>query len=263
MSGVANNFADQLQRTVSEHNDPELIKEAIPAYMLLTESMLQSDPFNVSVLASSADLYSTYSSVFVADSARQQRLAGRGFDYAKRALCALYEDYCGFTDMQYQEFQSALAQLNDEEDIAVLHTLGAAWGNWIKANTSDFNAIADISKVTAVMEHIVNVDEHYKEGSAHVYLGIIATLIPPSLGGKPEKGKQHFEKAWELSSGKNYMVKVLYAQQYARMMFDRELHDSLLQEIIDKPIESNQYTLSNFLAKQQAKSLLQSAEDYF
>ncbi|XOV78581.1 MAG: TRAP transporter TatT component family protein [Aestuariibacter sp.] len=263
MSGVTNNFAEQLQATVSEHNDPELIKEAIPAYMLFTESMLQSDPENVSVLASSADLYSTYSSAFVNDPERQSKLAQRGFDYAKRALCAMDEDYCGFTKQNFQEFTANLQELDSEDEITVLFSLGAAWGNWVKANSADFNAIADISKITAVMEHIVAIDENYKQGSAHVYLGIIATLIPPSFGGKPEKGREHFERAWSLSHEQNYMVQVVYAQQYARMMFDRELHDRLLHDVLSRPIERNQYSLSNFLAQQQARALLESADDYF
>lgn len=263
MAGVANNFAAQLQITISEHDDPELIKAAIPAYMLLTESMLQNDPDNVSVLASSAELYSTYSSAFVSDPERQQRLANRSFDYAKRAVCVLDEEYCSLINSNYQQFVTTLSEFQSNEEIAVLFTLGASWGNWIRANASDFNAIADISKVTSLMEHIVEVDESYKQGSAHVYLGIIATLIPPSLGGKPEKGRAHFQRAWQLSNQQNFMVQVMYAQQYARMMFDRELHDSLLNEVLSLSVQQNQFTLSNHMAKIQAKSLLASAEDYF
>jgi hypothetical protein len=58
-------------------------------------------------------------------------------------------------------------------------------------------------------------------------------------------------------------VKVEYARRYARLVFDRELHDRLLREVIDAPAEAPNLTLFNVLAKQQAHELLQSAEDYF
>ena len=53
-----------------------------------------------------------------------------------------------------------------------------------------------------------------------------------SLGGKPDEGKGYFDKALELSGGKNQMVRVLYAQFYARLVFDQALHDRLLNEVL-------------------------------
>jgi hypothetical protein len=59
------------------------------------------------------------------------------------------------------------------------------------------------------------------------------------------------------------MAKVEYARRYARLMFDRELHDRLLQEVLAADPVYPELTLSNVLAQRQAKELLQSAEDYF
>jgi hypothetical protein len=56
---------------------------------------------------------------------------------------------------------------------------------------------------------------------------------------------------------------VLYARQYARLVFDRPLHDRLVQEVLDAPSEVEGLTLSNILAKQQAQVLKNSADDYF
>ena len=57
-------------------------------------------------------------------------------------------------------------------------------------------------------------------------------MRPASLGGKPEEGKANFEKALALSQGRNQMVRVLYAQFYARLVFDQQLHDKLLNEVL-------------------------------
>jgi len=92
---------------------------------------------------------------------------------------------------------------------------------------------------------------------------VFATLLPPALGGKPEEGLAHFERAIKLSAGRDLMAKVEYARRYARITYNRELHDRLLQEVLDADAVEPGLTLSNVLAKRQAKELLASAESYF
>lgn len=36
------------------------------------------------------------------------------------------------------------------------------------------------------MQRIVEVNEGYMRGSAHLYLGTLAILLPPAIGGKPK-----------------------------------------------------------------------------
>ena len=59
------------------------------------------------------------------------------------------------------------------------------------------------------------------------------------------------------------MVKVEYARRYARMMFEQELHDHLLGDVLSADAVVPGYTLSNVLAQRQARDLLQSSADYF
>ena len=131
------------------------------------------------------------------------------------------------------------------------------------ANKSDFNAIADMAHIELIMQKVVELDETYKEGAAYLYLGTLATLLPPALGGKLELGKQYFDKAVTLSQGKNLMVKVLFAKSYAKMIFNRKLHDQLLKEVMAADPYVQGYTLINTWAKIQAQELINSANDYF
>jgi len=71
---------------------------------------------------------------------------------------------------------------------------------------------------------------------------------PDVAGGKPEAGRAHFERAIALSDGRNLIAKVELARRYARMMFDRRLHDTLLQDVMQAEIEAPGLTLSNALA---------------
>lgn len=151
----------------------------------------------------------------------------------------------------------------DEDDVDIFYAYGAAWAGWIQANASDWNAIAQVSKVKNLMEWVESYDEGYDNATVQVYLGVLTTQLPPSVGGKPEIGKAHFEKAIALSDGKHLMAKVLYAKQYARLMFEQELHDDLLQQVIDADPYAEGLTLINRLAQRQADRLLAESADYF
>ncbi|MCG8083725.1 MAG: TRAP transporter TatT component family protein, partial [Candidatus Thiodiazotropha taylori] len=108
---------------------------------------------------------------------------------------------------------------------------------------------------------VVERDPGYEKGRAQLYLGVIRSQIPPALGGKPELGKQHFESAIDYSEGQDLMVKLEYARHYARLVFDKTLHDRLLNEVLQADPVQRGLTLSNIMAQQQAKSLIE--EDYF
>ncbi len=54
-----------------------------------------------------------------------------------------------------------------------------------------------------------------------------------------------------------------FARYYARTLYDRELHDQLLREVLTADPVQPGYTLFNTLAQAQAEELLESADDYF
>ena len=113
------------------------------------------------------------------------------------------------------------------------------------------------------MQQVLKLDNDYENGAAHLYMGVLSTLLPPALGGKPDIGKRHFEQAIHLSQGHNLMAKVMYAEKYARLVFDKELHNRLLQEVLQTDPAVPGLTLMNTLAQKQAKALLATADDYF
>ena len=123
--------------------------------------------------------------------------------------------------------------------------------------------MADPPKVQALMERVVVLDGGYEDGGAHLYLGVLYSLRPASLGGRPDLAREHFERAIELSDGNNLMAKVLFASQYARLVFDRPLHDRLLSEVLDAEIAAAGYTLTNTLAQEEASELLAESDEYF
>ena len=83
------------------------------------------------------------------------------------------------------------------------------------------------------------------------------------MGGKPAEARTYFERAIELTGGRDLSVKVWYADSYARLLYNRELHDRLLHEVMNADPNVPGYTLLNVLAQRDAADLLASADEYF
>ena len=255
-------MAANLAGAIADSNDPKTVADAVPAYLLMTDGFLRGAPENEPLLISASRLYGTYATVFVSDKERAKALTERALGYARRALCVRSAGFCDLDQSDFRAFSTLLAE-TEKGDLAALFAVGAAWGGWIEARKDDLSALAKISRIEAVMNRVLALDEGFEDGGAHLYLGVMATLLPPALGGRPEAGRKHFERALELSGGKNLMMKVLYAEKYARMMFDRPLHDRLLGEVMAADAGAPGYRLVNLLAKERASVLLSEADDYF
>ena len=255
-------MADNLTRAFFNYDDLATVETGAPAYLLMMDSLLLESPNNEALLLSAAKLYTNFTSEFVKDTARAKRLAQKGLDYAVRAACNRYPTLCNVREMPFDDFSQALAKMT-AEDVPRLYALGAAWTTYLEAHQSDWNAVAQIPRVEAIMQRVISLNETFEDGAAHLYLGVFATLIPPALGGRPEIGKEHFERALTISGKKNLMAYVLYADHYAKLMFDRELHDRLLNEALSADPHVEGYVLINMAAQAEARRMLASADDYF
>lgn len=262
MSSATSDMMEHLSSTIVNNDDLSLVKAGAPAYLLMIDSLISKDPKNKNLLSTAAMLYTAYADLFVKDAERSRKMADKALNYATRAVCLEKNDACMLKSKTFEEFEIIISNMKKKQ-VPVLFTLGNAWAGWIMANKNDFNAIADISHIEIIMQRVVELDETYRDGAAYLYLGTLATMLPPALGGKPDLGKHYFEQAIKLSQGKNLMVKVLYAKLYAKMIFDRELHDQLLKDVIAAEPNVPGYTLVNTRAQIQAGELIDGADDYF
>ena len=262
VASAAGGFADNLSVAVLNQNDPDTVRDGAPAYLLLLDSLVEGSPDNPEILSAAANLYASYGAIFAGDADRAARLTARAREYGERALCESYARSCGWKDMSYEQFESSLDGLKAKHAEHVLSYSVSSLA-YIRAHSSDWNALAELPQMEALLNRYLEISGSDTEATVHTYLGILTTLRPPALGGEPEKGRRHFEEAIKLSGGRDLSTKVEYARGYARLMYERELHDRLLNEVIGANPQVPGLTLTNVLAQQDALSLLQSADDYF
>jgi hypothetical protein len=254
--------ADTLSSSILNQRDPSLVEGGVPAYLLLVDGFIYESPDNEDLLAAGAQIFALYGSRFSADAEAAVRHTSKARDYGQRAICLAHERACNWDGLRYEEFVEELTQVS-AKDIDYLYAYALGWLSYLDATSEDLSAVAELPWVEAAMARTLELDESYEQGAVHTWLGIIKALRPPALGGEPDVARMHFERALELSGGTDLSVKVEYARRYARLMYEQELHDRLLREVLAAPAEHDGYTLFNVLAKQDAEALLATSGEYF
>lgn len=262
VNSMANKLSDDLASVILNSQDVQLIEDGVPTYLILIDALLESSPKNAKLYQSASLLNSSYATAFLDDQERQMLMANKALTYAFRGACLSNSRLCGLQSTSYDQLQEIVDSLGAKW-VPTLYNLLVAWSAWIDVNQSDFRAIAQLPKVRLLVDRLLELDETYELGSPHMYVGVFESLLPAMMGGRPAVAKLHFERSIEISEGKNLYAKVLFAAQYARSQFDRELHDRLLNEVLHADPEVPGFTLQNRLAQAQAKQLLESADDYF
>jgi len=257
-SGLTNSISD----SVLNQDDPETAKAALPTFMILVDGIIRDNPDDARVLSSGATLYASYGAIFADDEIRASRLTTRARGYAQAAMCAAYAPSCNWPDATYDEFVATLDGIGPKHSEYV-YTYGFASLAFLRAHSSDWNSLAELPQIEALFNHYMDISGDEVNSAVYTYMGILLTLRPPALGGEPDRAREYFEKAIELTDGKDLGAKVEYARGYARLLYERELHDRLLNEVVAADPYHDGYTLGNVLAKEQAEVLLAEADDYF
>jgi len=261
-ASAAAGMAESLSAAILDQEDPELVREGVPAFMLLMDSMVRSSPDDPEILGAAAEIYAVYGTAFVDDPERARTLTSRARHYGQRALCAQRKRACDIETLSFDAYEQAIEGVTPRDSDA-LYSYSVGTLAFIRAHSADVGALTGLPKIELALTHLLRIGAGDDAGAVNMYLGILNTLRPPALGGEPEIGRQYFEAALTLTGGRDLSVKVEYARGYARLMYERELHDRLLNEVLAAEVKQDGFTLVNSLARQQAVELLASADDYF
>lgn len=262
VSSAGSGLASNVSTAMFNQNDPEIVRDGAPAFLMMLDGFVESSPEDVGSLGAAAELYAAYGVVFVEDPERARKLTTRGRAYGQRALCASNSAMCGAWEWPFEEFVTALKTLG-EKDAAALYAFSISWLAQIQAHSDDWAALANLPQIKSSFHRLQAIDPEFRPGNVEHYLGVLNTIRPPALGGDFESGRAHFERAIELTGGVDLSIKVNFAKYYARTLYDRELHDELLNEVLEANPDQRDYVLTNTLAQGEARELLESADEYF
>ena len=260
---VVNPLLDPLTLSLQKQTDLELLEEGSPSLLLLLDGLIAGDPDNVRLLMTATKAYGAYATILYEDgkTERAANMSVKTRDYG----ISLINQLRGLKNINGQtldEIEKALAKIQQDQ-VGYLFWGAYGWALWIQHQEGAAAAMADLPIVELIMLRVVELDDSYYFGGAHIFLGSYYGGRPRIYGGKPEISRKHFERALEINQRQFLLTQVAYAQTYARMMFDRELYLKLLTEVIEEPLKDSDMASSNKLAKVMAEKLIDQVDEFF
>jgi hypothetical protein len=261
--GATATLLEEVARASNTQSDLRILREGMPAYLMLIDGMIQAMPDNDQLLISGAQSYSSFASLFVEDQDKEYAnlLYERGKKYALRSL-----EMRGFKEplqRPFDDFKEGLKSLG-KKDVPTIFWTATCWANWIRLNLDSMEAMSELPRVEWMMKRALELDEGFYYGGPHLFMGIWFASRPKIAGGDLKKAQEHFLKALDLGQGKFLMAYVYYANYYARKIMDKDLFTSTLQKVLETPAETSpDLVLLNTVAKKQAKELLSHVGEYF
>ena len=262
ISNQTEKLSDNLSSTILNFEDPETVKTAPPTFLILIDSIANQDSASGKTQMVAAQMYGSFAGAFVTEPKRQRLLSNKAWGFAQSGSCKIDTLFCDLPQLDNKRFNSIVSDIPDKH-LDTAYAYAVAWLAYIQTNSNDWTALAQLASAQVLLERVGEYDETIDNAGPHLYLGAIAASLPPSLGGKPEQAKYHFDRAIMLTEGKSLLIKVEYARRYARGIFDKSLHHQLLSDVLQSPIKYDGLTLMNAWAQAEAERLLATEDDYF
>jgi hypothetical protein len=246
-----------------KETDPVLVCDAMPANLKLIDAMLENDPENRELLSLACQGYAAYAFLFVEEENPDR--AKNFYMRAQKYGFSLLKQRHLLPDNQFDLNEWNLKIIHaTKKDLPAIFWTAFAWGGRIQLDRESPLSIADLPLVICLAEKAEALDPSYWFAGPDTFLGFYYGSLPVMLGGKPDKAKAYFESALSITRRKFLMIQVLYARSYAVLTQDREMFNSLLQEVIRTTDDAlPEAALSNAIAREKAGRLLKKSDELF
>lgn len=265
---------------VAQEPDIELARAAAAGGLKTLEGFLLADPGNRELLGLVAEGYCQYAAGFLNDDWEAARLGsgrevGEALAVRDRALRLLGRCVSYGLMMLGPPWQRAVLGDDAEAALPLVERAGAGaargmfWvalglGTMIGMDPTSPRLAARLPLVVALLERVIALDDAHLDGLPHMTLGIVLSARSAAVGGDPERGRQHFERARAITGGKSLMVDVMMARSYAVTVRDKILFRDTLRRVLQtRPDIWPQGRLSNEMAQRKARRYLASESRFF
>ena len=244
-------YVAALEDVVRNHDDPALVADALPAYLLAVDTAIEAEPEDQAMLAAAAELYALYSLVFVHESRRRIRLAGRALVYAERHLCLQIEQ-AGCTAIESGEGVLG-SDLLDSADPAAWYPYAVALTAGLDANRGNPDSLLMIPRLNSLFSWLNTQLPGHDFGNLHLYYGLVLSAQP--VPGAQQQARQQLQAAVEAASGRNLLARLV-----RELRLNANPDAAVLQDIIDANPQVPGLTLQNRIAQQWATEYLDDPE---
>jgi len=146
------------------------------------------------------------------------------------------------------------------------HRYPAAKAKRLDGPREEFGAqparLDELPRVERMMRRVLQLDETYYHGGAHVFFGVYYGGRAPMFGGDFARAETHFARAKALAPGFLW-VDVYRARYLLRQRGEREAFHAALTAVLAAPAADPELNLANALARKQAAALLAQEEELF
>lgn len=253
-------------------DDIELVVDALPFGLKLTESLLAQSPNHRGLLLTACRGFVLYTYAYVdyeSELVREQDLdralvlrARAGKLYLRAAgygVRALERSYPGIGAALPRDPKAAALRIDAkhrERDVPLLYWTAAALGLAISASKNDAALVSRLSEVEALLDRALGLDESWNDGALHEFAVTLAAAKP---GGTTDVARinSHYERALHLSKGMSAGLYVSYAEAVSLPREDKKEFRAMLERAIAiDPDRQPRDRLATLVAQRRARWLL-------
>ena len=266
-SSLIGGLTESLTNSLYQQKDIELIEEGAPAFLLIIESFIESNPGDKKQLVTGIQAFSAYSSAFVTEPKRKRIFSEKTKQWAMKLL-RTYPQFVKYEstvdiDKKEVELNKFLNSINKKE-VPYIFWAANAWVMWILDNLDSMDAFIELPVAKEIIGRVRNVDGEFYYGAPYLFYGVYYSAFPEDFGGNLVKAKEEFDIALKLSGDKLLTTKLLYATFYLKAIGDKKEFERILNEIIDCDIEKYPETrLLNVITRNQAEIVLEKIDEMF
>ena len=248
---------------LNHETDLDLAEDSIPANLNMLQGMIKIDPDNALLHTFAAQAFYGLAYGFNEED-RPERASEFYLRGTRHGITALeLSGARNLADSTIDDFNAQVSKMR-KGDVAAMFWTASCWAKWVDMHRDDPEAIAQLPRATALMQRVLELDDTFYYGGAHMFFGVYYGSRAPSIGGNFDKSLKHFDRAREITDGRLLIPDLLQAQYLARQQFDQAQFNRLLTGIIEAPDDlMPELALQNQIAKRKAAVLLEKEAEWF
>ena len=271
---IVGSLADELAgQAQGSESDLELLRDAAPFHLKLSESILSRQPGHQALAESVAAGFTQYAYAFVAFEAEQvesrdAKAAERLRQRAAKLYARAHRHAMQGLELAEPGFATRLASTQPAEwprvraeQAGLAYWAAASWGGWISLSKDDPDVVADLPLAVRLAHLAWVADPAWGQGSL---TGLLGTFEAARPGGSQQKALAYFDQAIAQSAGRSAGAWLAKAEGHAQPAGDKELFAHLLRQALAiKDDAGSPLTTQNELMRRRARWLQEKIDDLF